>query len=300
LATAWPLLRILLAVSVGMLTMFVFPSAVYGQGSIFGSVTNADASVPGPGEISFFGYLDNTDEEIRLESCVGAGYDAGNWFDDFQNFLSEAPGNPYDYHFYNMVKGQGFVLSNVIPNNSFQQENVNLAAVVWPAPPGSFGGTVSSPTEIILNWEAAPDVYCHVYRREAASGGSFFRVDDPSGSLANPGVADSFFVDAAIDSGGAYDYMIIAEDLSGHLGFHSEIITVDAGAPTYLPGDANADGTINVGDCAYTINFIFRDGPSPIPYMAGDCNCDLTVNVGDVVYTINYIFKEGPAPGCPK
>ena len=57
------------------------------QGSIFGLVTNPDMSIPAEGELTFVGFLDDTDEEIRLESCDGAGYDAGNWMDDFQNFL---------------------------------------------------------------------------------------------------------------------------------------------------------------------------------------------------------------------
>ena len=41
-------------------------------------------------------------KNIKLrEFARTLGYDAGNWFDDFQNYLTEAPGNPYDYHFFN-------------------------------------------------------------------------------------------------------------------------------------------------------------------------------------------------------
>jgi hypothetical protein len=33
--------------------------------------------------------------------------------------------------------------------------------------------------------------------------------------------------------------------------------------------------------------------------VAGDSNCDGTLNVGDPVYMINYVFKHGPEPCCP-
>jgi len=279
--------------------LLLIPGLAAAQGSIFGQVTNADAGVPGQGEITFFGYLDDTDEEIRIEISIGAGYDAGNWFDDFQNYLTEAPGNPYDYHFFNPTNDQGLVLSGLIPNNSFQQENVALAPVNWPASPAGFAVRVISASEVELYWSTVSDIPCHIFRREAASEGSFFRVDDLSGSLVNPGVSDSFFVDHTVVDTGVYDYLIIARDISGNFGPHSEIITVNIGDSLWIPGDSNADGLVNIGDCVYTIGYIFREGPAPMPYEAGDANCDILVNVGDVVYTINYIFRDGAAPGCP-
>ena len=186
----WPIISVWLAIG-----LILSASSAFAQGSIFGTVSNADLSTPANGDISFFGYLDNTDEEIRLETSTGAGYDAGNWFDDFQNYLTEAPGNPYDYHFYNIANGEGFVLSKPIPNNSFQQENITLATVSWPAAPTGLSGTPVSGSTVIITWNGSPGVTYHVYRRNATSSGSFFRIDDPTGSLSNHGVADSFFVD---------------------------------------------------------------------------------------------------------
>ncbi len=69
-----------------------------------------------------------------------------------------------------------------------------------------------------------------------------------------------------------------------------------------IPGDANNDGSVNVGDAVYMINFVFNGGPAPIPYpiCSGDANCDCQANVGDAVYIINYVFKAGPPPcDCP-
>ena len=69
-------------------------SSALAQGLIFGTVSNSDLTVPANGQIQFIGYVNDADDEIRLESSVGAGYDAGNWFDDFRNYLSTAPGDP--------------------------------------------------------------------------------------------------------------------------------------------------------------------------------------------------------------
>ncbi len=67
----------------------------------------------------------------------------------------------------------------------------------------------------------------------------------------------------------------------------------------YICGDANADGTANITDAVYLINYIFGGGPEPNPYVSGDVNCDGTVNITDAVYLINYIFGGGPPPGDP-
>jgi hypothetical protein len=65
-----------------------------------------------------------------------------------------------------------------------------------------------------------------------------------------------------------------------------------------IPGDANGDGQVNVGDAVYLIAYVFKGGPPPTPYpiCSGDANCDCQCNVGDAVYIISYVFKSGPAP----
>jgi len=68
---------------------------------------------------------------------------------------------------------------------------------------------------------------------------------------------------------------------------------------TYICGDANGDGKVNVGDAVYVVSYVFRGGPAPTPMDAGDANCDGKVNVGDAVYIITYVFRGGPAPCCP-
>jgi hypothetical protein len=67
---------------------------------------------------------------------------------------------------------------------------------------------------------------------------------------------------------------------------------------TYLCGDADGDGEIDIADVVYLINYLFIDGPAPELLEAGDANCDGTVDIADVVYLINYLFIGGPPPVC--
>jgi len=63
-------------------------------------------------------------------------------------------------------------------------------------------------------------------------------------------------------------------------------------------GDVNEDGLIDIGDAIYLLNYLFRDGPAPVPLIAGDLNCDSLIDLGDLIYLINYLFKDGPSPLC--
>lgn len=115
---------------------------------------------------------------------------------------------------------------------------------------------------------------------------------------------------------GSVDWEAVTFDLSSWSGvvqimfrFGSDGYTTEEGwyidnvevYETFLCGDANADGTADIGDAIYIINYVFKNGPAPVPPQAADVNCDGNTNVADAVYLINYIFKSGPAPcaACP-
>jgi len=66
----------------------------------------------------------------------------------------------------------------------------------------------------------------------------------------------------------------------------------------FSQGDANGDGVINIADVVYLINFLFIDGPAPVPIQAGDVNCNGYITAADIVYLINYLFIGGPPPSC--
>jgi hypothetical protein len=94
---------------------------------------------------------------------------------------------------------------------------------------------------------------------------------------------------------GTYFYKVRAKDAENQWGAWSN---VEKAVVTYsfVRGDANSDGVINVSDVVYLINYLFISGPAPDPIQAGDVNCDGNVNASDVVYLINYLFIGGPPP----
>ncbi|MBD3257803.1 hypothetical protein GF377_05165 [candidate division GN15 bacterium] len=219
---------ILKCAGAAMVCLLVLAGNVMAQGSITGTVDNSDASTPSDGDIEFFGFLDDTDEEIKIKRCVGTGYDNGNWFDDFQNYQTEAAGNPYDYYFYNATNGEGYHLADVIPSNSFEERNITLAPVNWPDTPTGLHAVTQGNGDITLHWDNAPGLTWHVYRRAATSSGSFFRIDDPGGSLANPGVGTNTYTDTNTDGVSSYTYLVIAEDGAGSLSPHSRTTTISS------------------------------------------------------------------------
>jgi len=64
-------------------------------------------------------------------------------------------------------------------------------------------------------------------------------------------------------------------------------------------GDADLNGTVNMGDIVWLVLHLFRDNFLVCPAWVMDVNCDGVVTSGDVIHLVNYVFKDGPAPGCP-
>ena len=281
-----------------LLILALCSSESLAQGSIFGSVTNSDETVPANGEINFFGYLDNTDEEIRIDISIGAGYDNGNWFDDFQNYLTEAAGNPYDYHFFNNVNGEGFVLSDLIPNNSFQQADIILAPVVWPEKPEIITGGSISNDAVMIQWVAVGGLSYHIYRREASSNGSFFRIDDPTGSLDNPGIDGSEYIDNTLNLNDVVQYLIFAEDAAGNLSPYSDIFTVShtgAEAPIITCPDDIAVSCENPTDPTATGFATATDESDPDPVIS--YSDEIVPGSCDHAYTINRTWRADDTDG---
>ncbi|MGB2804104.1 MAG: hypothetical protein WBD64_04305, partial [Candidatus Zixiibacteriota bacterium] len=69
---------------------------------------------------------------------------------------------------------------------------------------------------------------------------------------------------------------------------------------SYILGDANYDQDVNLGDVVYLVNYLFKNGPPPLPYFSGDANSDEIIDIGDVIYLVNYLFRGGPPPGSSR
>lgn len=70
--------------------------------------------------------------------------------------------------------------------------------------------------------------------------------------------------------------------------------------PVFIPGDANDDCSVNVGDPQFLVDFIFFGGAPPPHPSAADADASCSVNVGDADYLISFLFFDGPEPlvGC--
>jgi hypothetical protein len=63
-------------------------------------------------------------------------------------------------------------------------------------------------------------------------------------------------------------------------------------------GDCDYNGTINLLDVRYLIDYLYREGPAPLPSIAvGDCDCDTYINLVDGKLIIDYLYRNGP-PLC--
>ncbi|MEW5923116.1 MAG: PKD domain-containing protein, partial [Candidatus Zixiibacteriota bacterium] len=67
---------------------------------------------------------------------------------------------------------------------------------------------------------------------------------------------------------------------------------------SYICGDANMSGSVNLLDVTYLISYLYRGGPAPVPYEAGDVDGRININILDVTYLITYLYRGGPPPKC--
>ncbi len=71
-------------------------------------------------------------------------------------------------------------------------------------------------------------------------------------------------------------------------------------AQTFVRGDANADGTLNIADTITVLNYVSNGGTPPTILDAADWNDNGVVEVADAVYSLLFLFVSGsPPPPAP-
>ncbi len=71
-------------------------------------------------------------------------------------------------------------------------------------------------------------------------------------------------------------------------------------APIFVRGEVNQDGSFNIADPVFTLNFLFvPNSPEPACEDSADANDDGSLNVADPVYMLNLQFVNGPAIPAP-
>lgn len=62
-------------------------------------------------------------------------------------------------------------------------------------------------------------------------------------------------------------------------------------------GDVDWNGEINIADMVYLVEYMFDDGPAPMPHrIIGSLDCNPVVNIADLVWLVDYMFNGGPKP----
>ncbi len=65
---------------------------------------------------------------------------------------------------------------------------------------------------------------------------------------------------------------------------------------SYVAGDADGSGEIDIDDVVFLIAYIFSSGPAPAPYVSGDADGSGCIDIDDVVYLIDHIFGGDVPP----
>lgn len=93
-----------------------------------------------------------------------------------------------------------------------------------------------------------------------------------------------------------YSYGRLPDNSDNWVSFHTP--TPGSSNGTFLCGDVDDDGTVNILDIVYVINYKYKSGPIPNLLGSADVNHDTLVNILDIVYLINFKYKSGPVPQC--
>jgi hypothetical protein len=101
---------------------------------------------------------------------------------------------------------------------------------------------------------------------------------------------------------GPYYVFAQATDDDGAIG-HSTLLphihVRESAEATFIRGDSNCDGQRNIGDPVYSLNWQFRQGPTPCCLDAVDINDDGRADISDAIYDLSFQFRGGPGPPAP-
>ncbi len=91
--------------------------------------------------------------------------------------------------------------------------------------------------------------------------------------------------------------LAVANLISGDV---SVLLNLCVGAPLeFIRGECNDDGSMDIADGIFLVQFLFLDGPEPPCRAACDANRDGMLNVADAMFIWNYRLVDGPPPPSP-
>ena len=63
-----------------------------------------------------------------------------------------------------------------------------------------------------------------------------------------------------------------------------------------IPGDANHDGSRDISDLTYYVDFMFGGGPAPVCFEEFDNDGNCSADISDLTYYVDFMFGGGPDP----
>jgi hypothetical protein len=260
---------------------------------------------------------------INQDEIVG---DLVLWFDGIDshewqaNLILAAPGNEYTFSEIPLNSAAAgslvvkafdlyeYVILNPVVRSWYGDTlDYTYAADILPLPDCAVEVSAAGPQEIYSNHDRTVSFWVH--NRGAKLEMFLTDVSDEMGwgldlldTLTVVRLRDSSLVSVILSSGpglvpGTVNTVFLTATSSS-----SDTVFFTGGMPIQIVrhnGDSNNDGTINVSDAVWIINYIFVGASHPLPETySGDANCDEIVNVSDAVYIINYVFVGGPPPPC--
>jgi len=134
---------------------------------------------------------------------------------------------------------------------------------------------------LVAKGESAP----YRWKLEAGNLPDGLELDSLTGVISGtPSVVDSF------------DFTIKVTDSSSPNNTDTQELYIKVIESSFVRGDVNHDSVIDLEDVLYLINYLYMNGPEPLPWEAGDVNCGGIIDFTDVLYLINYLYKGGPSP----
>ena len=74
---------------------------------------------------------------------------------------------------------------------------------------------------------------------------------------------------------------------------------VEPGGPRFRRGDPDDNGSIQLTDGIFILNFLFLGGSDPICFDAADADNNGSVQLTDGIFILNFLFLGGEAPPAP-
>ena len=150
--------------------------------------------------------------------------------------------------------------------------------------PADFRVVRASSDSITVGWHPiSEDGTLVIVERRNADNEPWIRRDTQRASAGS-------FIDRSVRYGQEYQYRIQFENSFGVSGYSSEI-SARPPEPTFLRGDANRDGKLDISDPIYTLGFLFLGNPVDLSCTdAADVDDSGAVGIADAIFTFQYLF----------